>query len=99
MNILFNEEKIHFIDYDYVGINYIAYDIANFINETTIDYSEPSYPGFRLLKTMTVEEISTIAKMYPAYYEGLSMDVLKFMCVVNLYWAIWSIKRFSINKS
>ena len=90
---------MHFIDYDYVGVNYLAYDIANFLNETTIDYCTEDYPGFRLVKELTFEEISTVAKYYPGYYANMEMDVLKFMCVVNLYWAVWSIKRFDINKS
>lgn len=90
---------MHFIDYDYVGKNYLAYDIANFISETAIDYSDQPYPGFRLIKVYTFEEITKIAKMYPGYYAGLELETLKFMSVASLYWAIWSIKRFAINKS
>lgn len=48
LNILFNQDKMHFIDFDYVKSNYLAYDIANFINETCIDYSVKHYPGFQL---------------------------------------------------
>lgn len=90
---------MHFIDYDYVGVNYLAYDIANFLNETTIDYCSEEYPGFGLIKELTFEEISMITKYYPGYYANMETEVLKFMCVVNLYWAVWSIKRFDINKS
>lgn len=25
------------------------------------------------------------------------MEVLKFLCVVNLYWAIWSLRRYELN--
>jgi thiamine kinase-like enzyme len=64
---------MHFIDYDYVGSNYLAYDIANFIAETTIDYSTPNYPGFTVTRYFTSEEIATIAKMYPEYYPGLEL--------------------------
>jgi len=32
LNILMGKGKLYFIDYDYVGYNYIAYDIANFLN-------------------------------------------------------------------
>ena len=32
LNILYNEDEMYFIDYDFVGVNHLAYDIANFIN-------------------------------------------------------------------
>lgn len=99
LNILFEGDKMHFIDYDYVGSNYLAYDIANFIAEASIDYSLPHYPGFTVIKHFTIQEINDIAHMYPDYYPGLELEVRKFMCVSSLYWAVWSIKRFSINKS
>jgi thiamine kinase-like enzyme len=59
---------MHFIDYDYVGVNYLAYDIANFLNETTIDYCTEDYPGFLSVKKITFEEISTVSRLYPGYY-------------------------------
>jgi thiamine kinase-like enzyme len=99
LNILFESDQMHFIDYDYVGSNYLAYDIANFLNEATIDYSLPQYPGFTLLEPLTFEQIKSVAEIYPAYYSGLDLEVLKFMCVCNLYWAVWSIKRFPLNTS
>lgn len=32
LNILLGDQVLYFIDYDYVGYNYLAYDIANFLN-------------------------------------------------------------------
>ncbi len=90
---------MHFIDYDYVGSNYLAYDIANFIAETTIDYSAPNYPGFTITKFYTPEEITLLAKMYPAYYPGLEIEVRQMLCVSCIYWAVWSIYRFPLNTS
>ena len=40
------------IDFDYVGYNYAAYDLANFLNETCITYGGP-YPGFKVDKKLT----------------------------------------------
>lgn len=34
-----------FIDFEYSAYNYIAYDLANFLNETTISYVS-EFPGF-----------------------------------------------------
>ena len=94
---MFTAERIHFIDYDYVGSNYLAYDIANFIAESTIDYSAPSYPGFTITKYYVDEEINVLGRMYPGYYAGLEVEVKQMLCVSCLYWAVWSIYRFSLN--
>jgi len=45
-----DKEQVHFIDYDYVSYNYLAYDIANFLNEACINYSVTTYPGYSLIR-------------------------------------------------
>ena len=50
-NIFIREEgegvdKVVLIDFEYAGYNYRAYDIANFFNETTFDYSNTETPFF-----------------------------------------------------
>lgn len=49
-NILLEEksQKIMLIDYEYSCYNYRGYDIANFFNESTIDYNNPEYPYYHL---------------------------------------------------
>lgn len=49
MNIMFQakNKKYLFIDFEESSINYLAYDIANFLNEAAIDYSVGS-PGFKV---------------------------------------------------
>jgi len=49
-------DDVFLIDYDYVGFNYVGFDIANMINETSLDYSVPA-PGFKLIKTYTLAEL------------------------------------------
>lgn len=80
-------------------MNYLAYDVANFLNETTIDYAVGGYPGFRLVRKLTFAEISELTRFYPGYYAELEIDVLKCMCVANLFWAYWCLKRFHVNIS
>lgn len=99
LNILMVGDKLHFIDYDYVAYNYLAYDIANFLNEACINYTVTTNPGFSLERHFTFDEISQICRGYPGYYEGLALEVLKFFCVANLYWAVWSLKRYNMNKT
>jgi thiamine kinase-like enzyme len=55
LNILVNPNDVYLIDYDYAAHNYIGYDIANLINETSFDYSKKQYPGFDVIKTYTAE--------------------------------------------
>jgi thiamine kinase-like enzyme len=40
------EKKLIFIDFEYAGYNFVSYDIANSLNEATIDYSFEEYPYF-----------------------------------------------------
>lgn len=99
LNILLTSSEVYLIDYDYAGYNYIAYDIANLINETSFDYSLPTYPGFTIIKTYSEEELEKISKQYPKYSAELKDQVVKFMCVSNLYWAVWSLQRNELNVS
>jgi len=52
-NILLVERshKLVLIDFEYSSYNYRGYDIANFFNESTIDYNNPEYPYFTLDET------------------------------------------------
>ena len=36
-----------FIDYEYSSYNYFYYDIADFLNESTINYQVKEFPFFR----------------------------------------------------
>lgn len=45
-NILVENGNLHFIDYEYCGFNYAAFDIANFLCEMTIDYTYTQPPYF-----------------------------------------------------
>jgi len=56
LNIMVAPDDVFLIDYDYVGFNYVGFDIANMINETSLDYSVPA-PGFKLIKTYTLAEL------------------------------------------
>lgn len=40
LNIMLNENQTYLIDYEYSRYNHIAYDIANFLNESSINYTQ-----------------------------------------------------------
>lgn len=52
-----SESEVYLIDYDYAGYNFVGYDLANMMNETSIDYSKPTYPGFDIIKVYSTQEI------------------------------------------
>uniref|UniRef100_A0A0N4ZTS7 ethanolamine kinase n=1 Tax=Parastrongyloides trichosuri TaxID=131310 RepID=A0A0N4ZTS7_PARTI len=100
-NILYDEKKdsIHFIDYEYAGVNYQLFDIANHFNEWAgieeMDLSllptdeEKRYFVKNYLKTLSNSpvsdnEIDKIMKQLPLY-EAAS----------HYFWAIWAIVQAS----
>lgn len=92
LNILLGEE-IYLIDYDYVSPNYIFYDIANYMNEAFISYQE-DFPGFKVVNTWNIKSIVEAISLYPKYEKGMEAKIIYFLCVANLYWAIWSLETF-----
>jgi len=46
--VLEKSQKIVLIDYEYSSYNYRGYDIANYFNESTIDYNNPEYPYYSI---------------------------------------------------
>ena len=69
LNVLVdNNFEVFLIDYDYCAYNFIAYDIANILNESCFDYSTQEYPGFIFSKPYNFEELSSFADYYPGNY-------------------------------
>jgi choline/ethanolamine kinase len=50
LNILLLDgtQQVKLIDYEYSAYNYRGYDIANFFNELTFDYTNPDYPYYTM---------------------------------------------------
>lgn len=46
LNIFLIEEEVVLIDYGYCSYNYPLYDIANFLNESSINYQHPEPPYY-----------------------------------------------------
>lgn len=92
------QKECLFIDFEYAGYNYVAYDIANFLNESTISY-EPESPGFKVLRKITKEDIHKVCSLYKKGYPDLERDVRLMMAMVNYFWAIWSLKTKPTSNS
>ncbi|XP_060525462.1 ethanolamine kinase 2 [Cylas formicarius] len=96
-NIIWNESSNHvtFIDYEYAGFNYQAFDIANhfaeFAGVDEVDYSR--YPS----KTLQMDWLSTYLVEFTgniptkAELDSLYVIVNKFVLLTHLFWGIWGL--------
>ncbi|XP_051854527.1 ethanolamine kinase 2 isoform X1 [Antechinus flavipes] len=104
-NIIYNEKKGHvrFIDYEYAGYNYQAFDIGNHFNEfagvNEVDYS--LYPSretqlrwlnyyLQAHKQLCKESRGGTA-VTPREVEKLYVQVNKFALASHFFWAFWAL--------
>ncbi|XP_015193921.1 ethanolamine kinase 1-like isoform X1 [Lepisosteus oculatus] len=101
-NIIYNEAKgfVRFIDYEYAGYNYQAYDIGNHFNEFAgvhnVDYS--LYPN----QDLQSDWLATYLETYKDYngmdstvsdeeVQKLYVQVCKFSLVSHFSWGLWAL--------
>ncbi|KAM4749526.1 ethanolamine kinase 1 [Rhinophrynus dorsalis] len=108
-NIVYNERRgdLKFIDYEYAGYNYQAYDIGNHFNEfagvNEVDYD--LYPGREL-------QMQWLRSYLEAYneYKGFSTDVTdkevetlyvqvnQFALASHFFWGLWALIQSKYSK-
>lgn len=73
------------VDYEYAGINYSAYDLANFLHEVRCEYLDDP-PYFRLLEELDggIEE-----RLLKGYGEGVTPSEVEFFLQYSLYFWLW----------
>nr|XP_034369171.1 ethanolamine kinase 2 isoform X2 [Arvicanthis niloticus] len=96
-NIIYDSDKGHvrFIDYEYAGYNYQAFDIGNHFNEfagvNEVDYSR--YPAREIqlqwLRYYLEAQKGTAAS--PREVEQLYVQVNKFALASHFFWALWAL--------
>eukprot|EP01056_Protomagalhaensia_sp_Gyna25_P005811 Protomagalhaensia_sp_Gyna_25__5810@NODE_858_length_2506_cov_66_028780_g678_i0_p1_GENE_NODE_858_length_2506_cov_66_028780_g678_i0NODE_858_length_2506_cov_66_028780_g678_i0_p1_ORF_typecomplete_len514_score82_09Choline_kinase/PF01633_20/9_7e44APH/PF01636_23/3_3e13EcKinase/PF02958_20/1_7e06WaaY/PF06176_11/4_2e05Kdo/PF06293_14/1_6e02Kdo/PF06293_14/0_0059DUF1679/PF07914_11/0_00073Pkinase_fungal/PF17667_1/0_0038RIO1/PF01163_22/0_0061Pkinase/PF00069_25/0_099_NODE_858_length_2506_cov_66_028780_g678_i0901 len=73
-NILVTGTRLRLIDFEYANFNHLAFDIANFLCEATIDYCVPVFPFYEHkigVKEFPSEEIvRMLASVYLSEYTG-----------------------------
>lgn len=59
-------KETYLIDYEYSRYNHVAYDIANFLSESSINYTLESTPFFEFLDDLlpTRKQIEWICEQY-----------------------------------
>lgn len=95
-NIIHNNRKVTFIDYEYAACNYQAYDIGNhfaeFAGVSNVDYSY--YPDrdlqYEWLK-IYLEEFNSQSGVTQKEIEDLYVQVNKFALVSHVFWALWAL--------
>jgi len=98
-NILYNQEKhsIHFIDFEYAGINFLAYDIANhfceFAGVDNVDHS--LYPDESFRRKWISNYLETFNRNKQVVdnveLERLMEHVEMFSIAAHFFWGVWSI--------
>jgi len=99
LNVLYNDldGSIHFIDYEYCGYNFRAFDIGNHFDEYAgFDLNPSNYPSIET-------QIKFLTKYLETLYEGPSSDItadmvekyrhgiLLFSCLGSVFWGLWGI--------
>lgn len=101
-NIIYNEKQgdVQFIDYEYSGYNYLAYDIGNHFNEfagvSDVDYS--LYPD-RELQGQWLRSYLEAYKEYKGFgsdvtekeVETLFIQVNQFALASHFFWGLWAL--------
>lgn len=92
-NVLYQANSTQgLIDFEYAGYSYDAFDLANMINETHLDYNWPEFPYWKFREDYKCDNAG-IANWVKAYGKDLDfwVDVKIFVCLTNIYWGVWSL--------
>ncbi|CAO2617992.1 Ethanolamine kinase 2, partial [Lemmus lemmus] len=96
-NIIYDSAKGHlrFIDYEYLGYNYQAFDIGNHFNEfvgvNEVDYCPYPAQEIQLQWLRYYLEAQKGTAATPREVERLYALVNKFALVSHFFWALWAL--------
>ncbi|XP_059731616.1 ethanolamine kinase 2 isoform X2 [Bos taurus] len=96
-NIIYDSSKGHvrFIDYEYAGYNYQAFDIGNHFNEfagvNEVDYSRYPARETQLLWLRYYLQAQNGTAVTPREVERLYVQVNKFALASHFLWALWAL--------
>ncbi|ELR54510.1 Ethanolamine kinase 2, partial [Bos mutus] len=96
-NIIYDSSKGHvrFIDYEYAGYNYQAFDIGNHFNEfagvNEVDYSRYPARETQLLWLRYYLQAQKGTAVTPREVERLYVQVNKFALASHFLWALWAL--------
>jgi thiamine kinase-like enzyme len=96
-NILISNNRIHIIDLEYSGNNYILYEFANMFNELSIDYNNCTLRNIDIkpLEKKILYEYFGFKVDFNKLYE----DISKFKKISNFLWTLWSFKQIDLEQN
>ena len=105
-NILWSSSRLQLIDFEYGGINYLSYDIANHFNEfaggtsgdATPDYTQfPSPELQRAFVTEYLNNTSVVGGNGNSHDQAVVEDTLRevkgFVLANHLVWGLWGVNQ------
>ncbi|XP_034018837.1 ethanolamine kinase 1 [Thalassophryne amazonica] len=107
-NIIYNEDgdSVKFIDYEYAGYNYQAYDIGNHFNEfaglNEVDYSHYPERAFQLQWLRSyLEAYKELKGQHSAVtdreVEVLYVQVNRFALASHFFWGLWALIQAKVS--
>jgi thiamine kinase-like enzyme len=96
-----NPDDFYVIDFEYTSLNYLYYDIANYFSECAFDNSTITYDS------TTYPDIESRYNFYQEYFKDIEPNAMKseldyivmqFCPLVEYYWYIWSLIKYSQTK-
>lgn len=106
-----NDPKIHLIDFEYGGMNYFSFDIANHFNEYAggTSIAEKSTPNYSLFPSYH-QQYTFIRHYLQAYnnngkeptddeIQSRLKEVESFLLVNHLYWGLWAVNQAATEGS
>lgn len=103
LNLLVDNNGSHYvIDFEYACLNYIYYDIANYFAECGFDNTELKYDKSKYPNKETRCEFYKcyFQEAYSdEYYGQIDFIVSNFMPVVEYFWYIWSVLKYTFTES
>lgn len=101
-NIIYNEEKdvISFIDFEYSGYNYRAFDIGNHFNEFAgFEIDKSQFPDEKTQATFVRYYLEEVLQRTPTdeEVEKLRRETMIFSLLSSLYWGLWGIFQASCS--
>ena len=102
-NIMKSEKKIHIIDYEYAGYNFLFYDLVNHFIEIRYKYSDKYKYGFKYTEN-PLKYKTYLQQFLNIYFDNnnhvikkFKKEFVKFELLSNLLWGLWGLCKKNKN--
>ena len=102
-NIIYDGSDVTFIDVEYAGCTYAAFDIANhFVEFTGCDVEDLDYVRFYPKKELQIQWIQEYLRVYQGSFDSTGVEELydlvqKFTLCSHLFWIAWALIQAKVS--